>query len=551
MPGAVTFFDSLFDSLVSRWRKPLELLFFFPALLALSACAPFSGSAEMMRIEPGEQGVFLAVGTDVEMTLSSSDIRSGDWTFQVTESDTKGISIGTAVQLPNGPRQNEAQLFIPASITKMVTAALAIRKLGPDFRFITEARWDELPSAPGAAHDLTIYADGDPQVAHATSAEGFMRARLKDLVAGMRQKGVSRVTGRFRLVPSDPRKLVAVASPGIMDEDHLACYGALAQAFNYRGNCGVLTISGLRRAAWADPALRFPFQLSLRQGERRAVSVLPLFDAAGAVEAFRIQGTWSENSNTASYSLPISDASGWFGNALLQEMARQGIDVSGVRPTLPTHSEMIDLIEERAAKRRINAQVFSDPMTDLIRLMNKPSQNLLADALFKALAEREPGRYADLREAGAAAIREGVQQWMRRHGRPSFASEISLLDGSGLSRDNRASPRAFLALLSEFSREPGFGSLWESLPIAGVDGTLKDRMKGSAAENVARAKTGTLRGAYQLAGYIPRYLSSGDVAEYVPFVILSATTPENRYRVQAFQDDLVEKLVKKINGRLP
>jgi serine-type D-Ala-D-Ala carboxypeptidase/endopeptidase (penicillin-binding protein 4) len=559
MLGLVTFFDSLIkrSTASQKLALPAAASVAIPAALSLAilsslaACAPSSGAGELMKIEPGEKGVFLAVGTDVEMTLSSSEIRTGDFEFQVTESDTKGISIGTAIQLPGETRKNESQLFIPASITKLVTASLAIKKLGPAFRFVTEARWDELPAAPGVARDLTIYADGDPQVAHANSTEGHLRSRLKELVAGLKQKGVNKIVGRFRLVPTDPRKLVAVAYPGIMDEDHLACYGALAQAFNYRGNCSILSVSGLNKATWSDTALNFPIQLALRAGERRAVSALPLFDATGAVQAFRIQGTWSESGRTPSFALPISDASAWFGNALLREMSLQGIDVSGVRPMLPDESEMIELIEERDAKARASVRILSDPLNDLVRWMNKPSDNLLADALFKALAEREPGRHADLREAGAVAVREGVTSWMKRHGRPDFASEISLLDGSGLSRDNRASPRAFLALLSEFSKEPGFASLWESLPIAGRDGTLKQRMKGTAAEGVARAKTGSLRGAYQLAGYIPRLRPSGEVAEYIPFVILSQTTPENRYRVHAFQDDLVAKLVRKVNGPLP
>jgi len=83
---------------------------------------------------------------------------------------------------------------------------------------------------------------------------------------------------------------------------------------------------------------------------------------------------------------------------------------------------------------------------------------------------------------------------------------------------------------------------------AGVDGTLKDRMQLTAAYNLVRAKTGTLKGAYQIAGYIPRLADDGSIAEYVPFVILSTTTPENETATRNFQDQLIDKLTERVNN---
>ena len=114
------------------------------------------------------------------------------------------------------------------------------------------------------------------------------------------------------------------------------------------------------------------------------------------------------------------------------------------------------------------------------------------------------------------------------------------------SRANRVSPRAFITLLREFAKEPTFPALWNSLAIAGVDGTLRGRMRNTPAENFVRGKTGTLRGAYQLVGYIP-----GDLAknEYIPFVILSEATPANEGIVRAFQNRIVAKLASQVKGQ--
>jgi D-alanyl-D-alanine carboxypeptidase/D-alanyl-D-alanine-endopeptidase (penicillin-binding protein 4) len=136
------------------------------------------------------------------------------------------------------------------------------------------------------------------------------------------------------------------------------------------------------------------------------------------------------------------------------------------------------------------ATVWSPSLETLVRHMNTVSDNYYAEILIKALgaAYGTAGSTA----AGAAVVR----RFQREHG---FSAHV--VDGSGLSRGNAVSPSAVGKLLVDAQDEPWFDAFYGSLPVAGVSGTLKKRMRRTAAARRCRAKTGTLIGISALAGY--------------------------------------------------
>ncbi|MGH2763353.1 MAG: D-alanyl-D-alanine carboxypeptidase/D-alanyl-D-alanine endopeptidase [Thermoleophilaceae bacterium] len=136
------------------------------------------------------------------------------------------------------------------------------------------------------------------------------------------------------------------------------------------------------------------------------------------------------------------------------------------------------------------AVVESPPMETLVRLMNKPSDNFFAEILAKDLAMR-PDRPGTTRRGARIAAR-----FARRLG-----ARARLRDGSGLSRGNRASPYRVVRLLAAMTERDEFDAWYESLPVAGRDGTLADRMRRGSARRRCRAKTGTLSGVSALSGY--------------------------------------------------
>jgi D-alanyl-D-alanine carboxypeptidase/D-alanyl-D-alanine-endopeptidase (penicillin-binding protein 4) len=136
------------------------------------------------------------------------------------------------------------------------------------------------------------------------------------------------------------------------------------------------------------------------------------------------------------------------------------------------------------------ASVSSPPMSTLVRLTNKDSDNYFAETLVKDIGKDASG--VGTTAAGVRAVR-------------SFAAaagvSVQLIDGSGLDHGNRASPRDVVRLLVSERKADEFPALFASLPIAGVDGTIYDRMRSAPAKRNCRAKTGSLTGVSALSGY--------------------------------------------------
>src|SRR5207248_6016176 len=145
-------------------------------------------------------------------------------------------------------------------------------------------------------------------------------------------------------------------------------------------------------------------------------------------------------------------------------------------------------------------EIQSPPLRDLVLALLKPSQNLETDLLFDHLGERQ--RAADT-PAGRTAEELGVtalSSFLRANRLP--AADVHFEEGSGLSRNNLTTANATLALLVFMSRHAAADDFIRALPIAGVDGSLRKRMKGTPAEGNVRAKTGSLRWANSLSGYV-------------------------------------------------
>jgi D-alanyl-D-alanine carboxypeptidase/D-alanyl-D-alanine-endopeptidase (penicillin-binding protein 4) len=163
------------------------------------------------------------------------------------------------------------------------------------------------------------------------------------------------------------------------------------------------------------------------------------------------------------------------------------------------------------------ASVDSPPMERLIRLTNKPSDNFFAETLVKDLAHQAGGVGTTARGARIAA------RFAQRLG-----ARPTLVDGSGLSRGNRASPASIVRLLSAMYRRDDFDPFIDSLPIAGSDGTLFDRMRRGRAHRHCHGKTGTLSNVSALSGYCEAL--SGDT--YVYSILMNGVYPTGARRLQ-------------------
>jgi serine-type D-Ala-D-Ala carboxypeptidase/endopeptidase (penicillin-binding protein 4) len=164
------------------------------------------------------------------------------------------------------------------------------------------------------------------------------------------------------------------------------------------------------------------------------------------------------------------------------------------------------------------ASVDSPPMEQLVKLMNKPSDNFFAELLAKDLAMQAQGRGTTSRGAGLAA------RFARRLG-----ARARLVDGSGLSRGNRASPYRVARLLTAMAGRDEYDALVDSLPIAGQDGTLATRMRSGPARRACRGKTGTLSNVSALSGYCEGRLTGGT---YAYSILMNGVYPSSARRLQ-------------------
>jgi D-alanyl-D-alanine carboxypeptidase/D-alanyl-D-alanine-endopeptidase (penicillin-binding protein 4) len=132
----------------------------------------------------------------------------------------------------------------------------------------------------------------------------------------------------------------------------------------------------------------------------------------------------------------------------------------------------------------------SPTLASIVRQMNQPSDNYMAEMLIKGLGSQFGGEGST--SGGGNVVRETVKQ---------FGVTPKVVDGSGLSRFDRTTPREVVGLLTGMDQSEAGVAFDESLPVAGRSGTLASRMRGSAAQDRCRAKTGTLRDVSALAGF--------------------------------------------------
>ena len=178
------------------------------------------------------------------------------------------------------------------------------------------------------------------------------------------------------------------------------------------------------------------------------------------------------------------------------------------------------------AEATVLASVDSPPMSRLIRLTNKPSDNFFAEMLLKDLAHQAGGAGTTARGAAIAT------RFARRLG-----ARPRLVDGSGLSRGDRASPFSIVKLLTAMRSRPEADDFLASLSIAGSDGTLFDRMQRGPAHRRCIGKTGTLSNVSALSGYCEA--RSGETYAYS--ILMNGVYPTSARRLQ---DQMLQTIAK-------
>lgn len=453
-------------------------------------------------------------------------IASVSWSDIIESDGGSLVDFGVEIQGPSPFERETTTVFNPASNTKLFTSTAALKELGPDYRFETRLEWQRTVSSdPSRITGVRLIGSGDPSWGMAELGES-LTDRFKWFADALWNRGVRQISGDVALIASDPRWDELRYPPGWLAEDFTACYGALAQAFNLGLNCGTFVVTSPDSGTWTDAGISIPVTLRISYGAHTGLTVEPVMDGNGPTLGFVVSGTWSRLSRHFALQLPIHDARTWVHAMLRAAIRSRGITFSSQRVTRPD-------------PQVLSASYFSPPLNLILKPFMKESINTIADALFKKMGELDGPAGGDLLDAGREVMRAYVS-----------TSQVDLYDGSGVSHSDTVTPAAILSLLETLPERSDFQDLWESLPIAGVDGTLKDRMIGTAAQGVLRAKTGTLEGVYNLSGYVPIKNADGTNSGYVPFVLLSRTDPENEKIARDAEDRVGAALTELVDPQL-
>jgi serine-type D-Ala-D-Ala carboxypeptidase/endopeptidase (penicillin-binding protein 4) len=396
---------------------------------------------------------------------------------------------------------------IPASNTKILTAAAALETLGEDFTFHTDVfRRDKVVNGV-LEGSLYLKGYGDP-----TTRQSDFAALARQVKAA----GITKVTGRLVADSSyfDQVRYNRGWSTGYAHDYYAAEISALTVAPNADLDSGTVIIryapgrAGQRAKITTIPAAAAAY-LNIQN--------LTTTSAPGTSTTFSAHRRHGSNTITVRGRVPVGRAGGYWqitvhkpelyaGAVFRAELAKLKITVVG--------STMIGSTPTTNRKR-----IARDRSMTLARLLvpfMKLSNNMHAEALTKTMGRVKSG--SGSWNSGLAVTRS----YLRRIHVP--LEDVSLTDGSGLTRRNRITGRALAKLLYKARKEPWFETFYRSFPVAGnrerlVGGTLRNRMIGSRAAGNARGKTGTLTGVTALSGYV----TGADGRTYV-FVMLSNYT---------------------------
>ena len=400
--------------------------------------------------------------------------------------------------------------LIPASNRKLFTSAAALEVLGDDFQIHTALLGDGKPDAAGSIHGSLYLRGGGDGLLSPDDLDSLALARM----------GVKRVEGN---VVGDG-SLFADGPYGFGWEWDDFSDEEFPQISALEVNEGVL---GVHVAPGQAPGDAVTVTLT-PQTDFLPVVTAAKTGAKAALNDCAVSRPWDKNflqitgtlplGTALDQNVPVKDPPLLAATLLRQSLVKAGIIVVGRAVMGQTPAGAAPLAEH-----------LSLPLAQYLPRMNKPSDNLLAESLVRLIGLR--GNTVVSYEIGHA--RETV--FLRGLGVDTSA--LGLVDGCGVGRRNFVTARAVAALLLGMHRKPDWRVWYDSLPIAGADGTLKSRMKGTAAAGNVHAKTGTLGQVRALSGYV-----TGHSGTLYIFSLLMNNFPGTARQAGNAQDLFVEHL---------
>ena len=388
-------------------------------------------------------------------------------------------------------QRNEQKSFMPASNMKLFTTSSALTSLTPDYRYRTTLVTNGTIKNGVLDGDVILKGSGDPTISGRYNG-GKVTETFEQWADSLKSKGVNEIKGNL------------VGDDNCFDEDFYGdgwdanyetdWYAAQFGGIMFNDNCVDMTvvpgdsIGAPAKISWM-PNTKYITVLNETVTAPPESSYYISFYRERGTNTVHVSGRFPVNKPTWNESIAVDNPTLYSITVMKEVFTAKGIKVDGD----PKDIDNLKPSPTTATTTQI-ASFVSLPLSEIVKTINKPSQNLYAEQLFRTMG---------LMYYGQGGLRTG-----RYVARPIFSRwgidtlRVEIVDGSGLSRLNLVSPSNLVSVLTGMYQGKYFQPFYESLPIAGVDGSLKNRMKGTKAENNVHGKTGFIGYVRSLSGYV-------------------------------------------------
>src|SRR5277367_1349537 len=451
------------------------------------ACCATKFDDQRESLSPKRIAAAARFGARVDTLLGASPSSKGDWGLLIVDAQTGEPLF----------EKNPDGYFVPASNMKLFTTALALAKLGPGYKFHTTLEPRGTISPEGTlAGDLALVGRGDPNLSNRKfpfelkeEFDGPPEKVLAELADALAARGIKEISGD---VIGDDSYFPRERYPNGWEIDDMVWeYGAAISAIVVDDNTVAVTLTPGERSGDPVQAVVAPLtpDFALQNDVTTSVpglkSDLTLTREPGA-NLVVVRGTLPAKSTPRKLVLAIEEPAQHAASLLAGFLADRGVKLDG-------KIRAVHVPEADVTPRVILAEHVSVPLGDSVKLVNKISQNLHTEMLLRAAA-RQNGLWSTPEE-----MLKTPQDFYAAAGIAS--DDVIQTDGSGLSRHDLVTPRAIVTLLKYTQGQTWFAPYYASLPVAGLDGSLQERMKGTVAAGRIHAKTGSVEHVRTLSGF--------------------------------------------------
>ncbi len=380
--------------------------------------------------------------------------------------------------------RNAGKLFMPASNMKILTSATALTQLGPEYRYRTSFLARGTVADGTLNGDLLVIGRGDPSVSDHMLHDAMLP--LHAIADSIAARGIRHVTGR--VLPVGDAFPGEVFGFGWTYDDFEDSYSAPVDELLFNEGFSELHVRGGDAPGApvrvdVGPARSFPRVRNL------ATTVAASGDSArrraNTLRVRKDSTTWDvilegqlAVRDTTTIEVTHHDPDAAYVAAVREALSDKGITVDGGWTDSTASADTLTTLT-------------SPPLSEILKALMKPSQNQIAEMLFRTIAIGKPA------DSARVAVGRQIATWG-----VAVPSEAVIRDGSGLARYDYISPRTVVRILDAMRTSPNFQVFYDALPIGGVDGTIRNRMKGTPAEGNVHAKTGSVAQSRSLSGYV-------------------------------------------------